>query len=197
MALPRDKQKAEYLSIKTKVHEDKTQSWFFRGTCYPQRGLFEGTWGKSKDENLGELMLLSTGSKDAKIEITYDEPDADGKRKVLENKASLDLRSMKFTSDKAEDIKMETIEHINNCQLAFLINSPDVQFVRNDKVVEDKKVQDAYIQAKLVSSPDDETNGNGDGYVSTEVQLYLVSEEKSKKKSLEPDHREKIKFLLN
>ena len=70
----------------------------------------------------------------------------------------MDMKSMTFTSDKSkEGINMETIEHLDNCQLMYLLSHQDVQFFRNG--------EDSYVQAKLISSPDDDANGNGDGYV--------------------------------
>ena len=51
--------------------------------------------------------------------------------------------------------------------MVYLINSPDVRFLKWE--------DGAYIQAKLISSPDDDRNGNGDGYVETKMQLFNVT----------------------
>ena len=86
---------------------------------------------------------------------------------------------------------MNTIEHCDNCQLVYLINSSDVRFVRK----EDR----AFVQAKITATPDDDQQGNGDGYVVTQMQLFEISNliKKSGKKSLEPDNRIDAQFLLN
>jgi hypothetical protein len=55
----------------------------------------------------------------------------------------------------------------------------------------------------MTALEDEETTGNGDGYVETEVSLYNISEPKKKvvgkaksKKSMEPS-RQVVKFLVN
>ena len=68
--------------------------------------------------------------------------------------------------------------------MIYLINSPDVRFLQHG--------EESYIQAKMVSSPDDDTAGNGDGYVDTKMQLFNVTKDQKgggSKKNLEPDSR--------
>ena len=46
----------EQYSINRYEEDDYEQkSFFYRGTCYPQRGTFEGTWGTKVDEDLGAV----------------------------------------------------------------------------------------------------------------------------------------------
>jgi len=75
--------------------------------------------------------------------------------------------------------------------MVYLINSPDVRFLKHEDKI--------FIQAKLISSPDDDRNGNGDGYVVTKMQLFNVTkgEKGQNKKSLEPKDREEVVFHLS
>jgi hypothetical protein len=55
-----------------------------------------------------------------------------------------------------------------------------------------------------LSHPDDDRSGNGDGYVETKMQLFNITKSLQKelsknlsRKSLEPNERETVMFLLN
>ena len=56
----------------------------------------------------------------------------------------------------------------------------------------------------MLSHPDDDRNGNGDGYVETKLQLFNITKSLEKelrqnpsKKSFEPNERETVMFLMN
>ena len=169
--------------------EFKEQVFYYRGTCYPQRGIFEGTWGTTPDEEKGTCSFKTISTYDAKVKLIYTKDNSE-----VEDTMQMDMNTLKFTTKRGTDkgINLSTIEHLDNCQIAYLLTHKDAAFVRHG--------EEAYVQAKMISSPDDDTGGNGDGYVDTKLQLYRVSEARKKgpnvKKKIEPESQE-IQFLLN
>ena len=168
--------------------EFKEQVFYYRGTCYPQRGIFEGTWGTTPDEEKGTCSFKTISTYDAKVKLIYTKDNSE-----VEDTMRMDMNTLKFTSKKYDKgINLSTIEHLDNCQIAYLLTHKDAAFVRHG--------EEAFVQAKMISSPDDDNQGNGDGYVDTKLQLYRVSEVRKKgpnvKKKIEPEAQE-IQFLLN
>ena len=107
---------------------------------------------------------------------------------------------MHFDTRDENELEFYSVEHLDNSQLKYFIKEGDCIFVRNK--------DDAYVQAKLVGIEDEDQTGNGDGFVDTELNLYLVSEKsqkdtantkkskKKKKKKLEPS-KTVLRFLVN
>ena len=54
-----------------------------------------------------------------------------------------------------------------------MINAKDVKFVRHESK--------AYIQARFISSPDDNITRYGDGYCDTKLKLFKIDEFKSER----------------
>ena len=55
---------------------------------------------------------------------------------------------------------MQSIEHLDNCQIRYFISAPDCGFVTDGLK--------AYVQGKMTAKPDD-VAGDGDGFVSTKL----------------------------
>ena len=137
-------------------------------------------------------MFNSITTKEYTFDLIYN-AESDQNLNKKDVKGKLDFETMEFTPPACEvdtSVKMSSVEHLDNCQLLYLLNFKDVAWVRDG--------EDSYISGKLTSTPDDD--GTGDGYVDTQFQLFMVSEPHSRdkrKKNLQPKKRIKIEFLLN
>ena len=89
---------------------------------------------------------------------------------VDEGTVLIDMQTMKFSSTRGEEvgINIEPEESSDPATLLYYIPKKDVQFIRNNK--------DAYVQANMQVTEDEDGTGNGKGYVSTHLYLYNVSE---------------------
>ena len=64
------------------------------------------------------------------------------------------------TKEQGKGINMQSIEHLDNCQIRYFISAPDCGFVTDGLK--------AYVQGKMTAKPDD-VAGDGDGFVSTKL----------------------------
>ena len=69
------------------------KSVWFRGTCYPQRGTFKGTWGTTQEENLGDLEFKLETDRSVKVEIKMKESG-----EIIKDDVTYNMRTLKFES---------------------------------------------------------------------------------------------------
>ena len=101
---------------------------YFKGNYDWKRGTLEGTWGESKGETIGNCSFYSFSKIPATIEISTTGTKVE---KVEDDTLLFDLNTLKFKSrkDPKKAIEMNAIEHVESCQLIYLISKEDVQFI--------------------------------------------------------------------
>jgi len=113
---PEEKEDGEEQNENEDEEKFVSKSYWFKGTCYPQRGTFKGTWGYTLEENLGDLEFKVETERKVDIVITM----KDGGEK-FEDEVTYNMRTLKFESNtdtdekKLKGIFLTSIEHLDNC----------------------------------------------------------------------------------
>ena len=107
---------------KDKKLDESGEIIYFKGNYDFTRGISDGTWGKSKDEDIGNCSFRAISRIPATIELTI------AGTKIEDATLRFNYKTLKLRSerDQKKGIEMQAIGHVDSCDLIYFISASDV-----------------------------------------------------------------------